>query len=880
MAIEVVQAMRHNVINKFNRGEVDSKALVRDDYEKLKDSCEHLENWFPVRLGAMQYRQGTQYLGATAAEAYFVPFIAAADDVALIEHSNSLIRIWVDDAVVTRTAVTTTIANGEFTSDVTSWTTNDGAGSVSSWDAGTLSLVGTNTTSASKYQTLTTETGKEHGLRIIILEAPVLLKIGTTGADSTEITETTLAPGTHSLAFTPASNITITFSNSTLYAAKVDSVAIEAAGAMTLPTEVTAIASLRSTQSADVTYTTSSTSPWFKIERRGVKSWSVVDGRADDGAFNTINISDIGMTAGALNGNTTLTASSSHFVSGMVGQLYKLASAGQTVSASVSAQDTGTNSIQVFGTGTGRNFTVNITGTWAGTVTLQRSADDVTWEDTSSTWTANVSVVQNDADDNAVYYYRLYVKTGDYTSGTAELELIYSAGSIEGICRVTEVTSTTVAQVQVLKDFGSTDITRNWYPGSWSDATGNPTSVALYEGRLWLAGKDNLWGSVSDVYSSFDRDVVGDSSSIKRVIGFGAVETVNWLAPSTRLLMGLATSEISVRSTAFGEPLTPSNTNLKAASTRGAANIEPLQIDDEVYFVQRSGKKIYEAAYNVDRDAHVVSDIMKLHQEICSAGIKRIAVSREPETRVWVVLEDGDARCYLVDFSEEVSAWSRVTMDGDIEDVVVLPDDEEDRVYFVVNRTGGRYLEKLALFTEARGGTISKHSDSFLQQTSPGTTISVAHLDGKTVSVWADGQDRGTYTVSSGTITVPSSWTNVTVGLPHIADYTSNKVSRYVPWSVTNVRKRIVDAGLVLENYWPGGLTIGASVALLEDLPDFEEGSQVSQTTTMTTYDYLPFEFNGEEESDPRIYMRATAPCTILSLSYGVKQSGDTGEQQ
>jgi len=134
--------------------------------------------------------------------------------------------------------------------------------------------------------------------------------------------------------------------------------------------------------------------------------------------------------------------------------------------------------------------------------------------------------------------------------------------------------------------------------------------------------------------------------------------------------------------------------------------------------------------------------------------------------------------------------------------------------------------------------------------------------------------------VSSGTITVPSSWTNVTVGLPHIADYTSNKVSRYVPWSVTNVRKRIVDAGLVLENYWPGGLTIGASVALLEDLPDFEEGSQVSQTTTMTTYDYLPFEFNGEEESDPRIYMRATAPCTILSLSYGVKQSGDTGEQQ
>ena len=35
-------------------------------------------------------------------------------------------------------------------------------------------------------------------------------------------------------------------------------------------------------------------------------------------------------------------------------------------------------------------------------------------------------------------------------------------------------------------------------------------------------------------------------------------------------------------------------------------------------------------------------------------------------------------------------------------------------------------------------------------------------------------------------------------------------------------------------------------------------------------YDKTPFEFNGENVVDPRICVRATAPCEILSMTYGV----------
>jgi len=873
--------MRHDVINKFNRGEIDSKALSRDDVEKVRNSCSLLENWFPIRLGPMQYRQGMGYIGAVAGESYQLPFIAAADDTAIIELSDNLARVWVDDALITRTTVTSTIANGTFDSDVTSWSDADEAGAASVWgNGGYMDLLGTGNTSAIRHQTITAETGVEHGVRIIIADAPVTVKIGISGVGSTEIVDDVLSPGTHSLVFTPSANFTVTLSNSSTYTAKVDSVVIESSGTMTIPTNVATadLPDIRFTQSADVIFCAVGNDPVFRIERRGIKSWSVVDLYYTDGPFESINQTDITLSPSALAGDVTLTASKDLFNSNHIGGLFKIASDGQNVTASVSAQDNGTGSIKVFGTSTGRNFTVQITGTWAGRVTLQRSVDDLTWEDTSSSWTGNVTISQNDGIDNAIYFYRLHIKTGDYTSGTAELDLIYAAGSIEGIAKITNITSSTVVSAIVLRDFGSITATRNWYQGSWGGGKGYPSAVTIYEGRLWLAGSDKLWGSVSDAYTLFDRDLLGNSASILRTIGFGPVETINWLSPSTRLLMGVATSEISVRSTEFGEPLTADNANLKAASTRGTAAREPLQIDDEVYFVQRSGTKIYEATYSSEREAHVVDDIMKLNQQICSAGIKRIAVSREPETRIWVILNDGEARCYLVDFAEEVKAWTRVTTDGLIEDVCVLPSTGEDDVYFIVNRTGGRYLEKMAHFNEAQGASISKHSDSFLSLTSPGTVIPVAHLNAKIVNVWADGQDRGDFTVASNQITVPTAWTNVIVGLPYAADYVSSKISGYIPVRVINTRKRIVDTGFVLENYVPGKLMVGPSMDLLEQMPDYEDGSQVDTTTTIADYDYLPFTFNGEEESDPRMYVRATGPCTVLSLSYGVLQSGDTGE--
>ena len=61
-------------------------------------------------------------------------------------------------------------------------------------------------------------------------------------------------------------------------------------------------------------------------------------------------------------------------------------------------------------------FNVSISGTWAGTITLQRSFDGQNWYDVWQ-FTANDQKVGDDPEENI--HYRLGFKTGDYTSGSA-----------------------------------------------------------------------------------------------------------------------------------------------------------------------------------------------------------------------------------------------------------------------------------------------------------------------------------------------------------------------------------------------------------------------------------------------------------------------------
>jgi hypothetical protein len=87
----------------------------------------------------------------------------------------------------------------------------------------------------------------------------------------------------------------------------------------------------------------------------------------------------------------------------------------RSVTANISAQNTWTNAFELRG-----HFGLSISGTWAGTVTVQRSVDGgSTWRDVDS-FTTNIETY---GFDPIKCKYRVGIKTGGYTSGTAVVEL-------------------------------------------------------------------------------------------------------------------------------------------------------------------------------------------------------------------------------------------------------------------------------------------------------------------------------------------------------------------------------------------------------------------------------------------------------------------------
>jgi len=867
-----------DVLAVFNRGRISRLALARTDVSRVALSADIQTNWMPRTLGPMMLRPGFGYTGTVLGDGADIPFIYSNTDSAILELSAGAMRIAVNgEQLLTRPAVTAAVTNGAFTSNVTGWTDADDAGTVSDWFAGNLRLTGDGLGTARRRQTVSvSQPGVLHALRIVVTRGPVILRVGTTDGGDELFRQAVLRRGTHSIAFTPASEFRIEFSSSLKYPVLVDSCTVEAAGVVSLPTPwVTAqdCKMVRWHQSGDVVFCACKGYQQQRIERRSNGSWSVAVYAPEDGPFLDENTEAIRISASALSGETTLTASKPLFKSGHVGALFKISSQGQKVSADLSADGAYTNAIRVFGVGTGRVFAISRVGTWSGTLLLQRSIGEPgDWQNVNN-FTANGADSFNDGLDNTIAYYRLGFDTGYHTSGTVEASLNYAVGSITGVVSITAVASNVSADAVVLSDLGGTAATDVWAEGAWSDVQGWPEAVALAEGRLWWSGNGRNYGSASDAITVFGDGVIGDSAPINRRIGEGAINAVNWILPMQNLIVGTDGGEHSVRSTSFEEPVTPSNYNVKTRSSKGSKPVPAVMADGLGYFVGRTGSQAFELSYDPGSYGYVASDTTTLVPEIGKSGFVRLAIQQSPDARLHCVRTDGTVAVMVRDTAEDVKSWVDVVTDGAVEDVVVLPGDIEDRVFYRVRRIIGgtvvRYREKWAREDEARGGTNNKIADSFVSGTGPITGLS--HLNGKSVVIWGDGVDRGTATVSGGA--VPGDYTVWCVGLPYTAPYKSAKLAGQTGLGLSLTQESRVDhIGLVLADTHAQGLRFGPDFDELDSLPRVEGGALVDANHVWQSYDEGMVEFPGEWSSDNRICLVASAPrpCTVLGAVLSV----------
>ncbi len=597
------------------------------------------------------------------------------------------------------------------------------------------------------------------------------------------------------------------------------------------------LAALEYAQSADVIYITHPDHPPYKLARTSALSWTITAVTFAWPPFNDENVGVITLTAGAVTGATTLTASASLFVAADVGSYFKISE----VSASKYNQ-----------------------------------------------WTTGVSYSSGDI----VYYLGNIYQSGT-TAAAGSRPPIHTSGAESdgavtwtflhdgaGYAQVTAYTSATLVNATVIKRLPATALTGStrWSEGAWSARRGYPHAVTFYEDRLWFAGSaskpQTLWASVSGDYENHKYGT-NDDDALNYTINTQDMNTIEWLAPTKVLAIGTANGEFTLSATQISDPVTPTNVKITPQTTFGsAADVKPLRVGSVILFLQRAGRKLREYAYQFDTDSFVAPNMNVLADHITESGVLELAYQQEPSQIVWAPRTDGVLTGMTYERTEEVVGWHRHTIGGGVvESAVTIPhwDGDQDVLWLIVRRTiDGNTVRYVEYVEKYMTNEYSFFVDCGLTYDgSPVTAISgLDHLEGEEVAVLVDGAVHPNRTVSAGAINLQLAGSVVNVGLPYTATIKTMPID-----IATNAGTSFIDEKrahkIVMQLYQTGpGLWYGPSVAEMDEYAVRSSQDAMDNPVPLFTgfTEALPWPSGSERGPQLMIQHRLPLPCTVVAL--------------
>ena len=216
------------------------------------------------------------------------------------------------------------------------------------------------------------------------------------------------------------------------------------------------------------------------------------------------------------------------------------------------------------------------------------------------------------------------------------------------------------------------------------------------------------------------------------------------------------------------------------------------------------------------------------------------------------------------------------------ESVSVIPtDDSEYQTWVIVKRTINgitrRFVEFINTFdfTETDNTTFNFLDSALAYSGSAVTTISgLDHLEGQTVGILANGATHPDKTVSSGSITLDRSSTNVKVGLAYNSILQTMRIDAGSQNGTSQGKtKRIYE--ITIRLFESIGVEVGETLDNMERIPFRTSFDPMDEGLPTFTGDKA-VEFRGNYDTDGFIFVRQTQPLplTILSL-YPELQTND-----
>lgn len=342
----------------------------------------------------------------------------------------------------------------------------------------------------------------------------------------------------------------------------------------------------------------------------------------------------------------------------------------------------------------------------------------------------------------------------------------------KGLCLITQFSNNQTVQAEIKTALSATAAVpaNAWSLEAvvWNDDYGYPSAVTLHNQRLFCGGSyekpQTIWMSKIAEYLNFELST-GDDDAASFTISSDQINPIVHLTQADNPIALTYGGEFSLSGSASKTAITATNINIKSHSAYGCNHVKPIRIGNQLFFVQRSGRKLRSTAYDASSDAMIASDATVLSEHITEGGVVDMAYQQEPESVLWLVRADGQMATLTVDSGQEVLAWSRQYTDGDYETIATIPNGIADEVWVVVKRPINgqvvRYIERFNTEVYTHSSRLFSDIQGMDQITQ------LHHLEGKVVDIVADGIAMQQQTVNKGTIKLVRKAFKVCIGLPY-----------------------------------------------------------------------------------------------------------------
>ena len=572
------------------------------------------------------------------------------------------------------------------------------------------------------------------------------------------------------------------------------------------------------------------------LSRTSHTAWTMEDVDFQTGPFLPENDTTTTITPSATTGSITLTASSGIFEStsgaSHIGSIWQINQVGGNPQITGTFSANGVSIATAEFTG-GYSFTTS--GNSDGTITLQRSTNGGTsWRNALSPLTDTDFDNPAETEETGAIYRAVM---SNYGGGTPTYNITVADDTNKGVVKITAVASSTSATATVLNDLVSTSATAVWREGYWSDYRGWPKTVAFHQQRLVFGGSETypqtIWFGKTDPadYANFFEGTL-DTSAF--TVALPGQNPTKWLLSQDYLLIG--TSGSCGKYGDQGKAVTPTSPNYQEQSPYGSDSLRAVQSNSGVLYVERGARRIREFGYKLQSDKFESDNLNILSPEITDGGITDIAFQLRPNPILWCVLGNGDMATLTYNQAQSVVAWTKQVTDGDFKSVAVISGDDEDEVWTVVSRDVGTYIEQFQPMDWGSDQEDAWFVDCGLgyDSTAATTFAGLSHLEGETVSVFADGIVLSDETVASSQVTIDVSSSTVAIGLPYTAKLETLPI-RADPQDYA-LKKKI--KRIFVDFYKTGDVEFGNGAESDLVAVDFTDGASFTAYTEFHTSDY------------------------------------------